>query len=592
MQGIGISSWCRISFSKVITAKVITLSKSNFDDPRERFVVRACKLPWSATAESVAKIFSDCNIRGGAKNGIHFTYSSEGHPSGECFVELVSREDMEKALAKSKSKRFVQVLKSTAGEMEQTCKRMGQPQDRGNEAVVRLRGLPFQVSKEEIAQFFTGLEIVPNGITITLDEDGRTTGDAFVEFASPELASQAMKKNEEFIRRRKIKIFKSAKADIKYVSKPKLKPLMSTRPGPYDRSPGGFGGGRGRFGGVVAGDGRRFRGQGGPVFGRGYGGDCNGYGGGRGSSRDGRGGRGMSGRGGFRNQGRSGGGGNFGSMSSTGHTIHMRGLPFAAKESDVKQFFMPLNPVKIWKEYSGGSFSGQVDVDFASHEDAQAAMLKNKQSMGHSYIELFLCSEPGIEDVSGRGWAGPESGGENFGSENSGGDNFSENFEGNFNVEDNSNFGCAGSSFGGNQTNIGGFGGQVNQSSGFSSPQPQQQQQQSNFSNQMGVGGGGGSFGNQSNSVMQEHSIPAHRRWWEFWKSRQCSNAGAFNTGPSPGGGNYSAQSSSGQTNGLSGFGGQMPSCLSNGMTTGNYKDAITVSTPVQPVVNVLCTIM
>ena len=33
---------------------------------------------------------------------------------------------------------------------------MGQPQDRGNETVVRLRGLPFQVSKEEIAQFFTG----------------------------------------------------------------------------------------------------------------------------------------------------------------------------------------------------------------------------------------------------------------------------------------------------------------------------------------------------------------------------------------------------------------------------------------------------
>ena len=94
----------------------------------------------------------------------------------------------------------------------------------------------------------------------------------------------------------------------------------------------------------------------------------------------------MGGRGGgFRNQGRSGGGGNFGSMSSTGHTVHMRGLPFAAKESDVKQFFMPLNPVNVWMEYSGGSFSGQVDVDFASHEDAQAAMLKNKQSMGKSF---------------------------------------------------------------------------------------------------------------------------------------------------------------------------------------------------------------
>ena len=40
--------------------------------------------------------FEGCNIRGGPKNGIHFTYSSEGRPSGECFVELVSLEDMEK----------------------------------------------------------------------------------------------------------------------------------------------------------------------------------------------------------------------------------------------------------------------------------------------------------------------------------------------------------------------------------------------------------------------------------------------------------------------------------------------------------------
>lgn len=69
-----------------------------------------------------------------------------------------------RALAKSKDslgKSFVEVFQSTAGEMEQSCKRMGQPQDRGNKAVVRLRGLPFQVSKEEIAQFFTGNESNP-----------------------------------------------------------------------------------------------------------------------------------------------------------------------------------------------------------------------------------------------------------------------------------------------------------------------------------------------------------------------------------------------------------------------------------------------
>ena len=65
------------------------------------------------------------------------------------------------ALAKSNSflgKRYVKVFESDAGEMEGTCKIMGQPQDRGNEAVVGLSGLPFQVSKEEIAQLFPGNE--------------------------------------------------------------------------------------------------------------------------------------------------------------------------------------------------------------------------------------------------------------------------------------------------------------------------------------------------------------------------------------------------------------------------------------------------
>jgi len=64
-----------------------------------------------------------------------------------------------RALSKSNNfigKRYVEVFESKSGEMEWICKRMGQPPDRGNEAVVRLRGLPFDCSKEEIAQFFTG----------------------------------------------------------------------------------------------------------------------------------------------------------------------------------------------------------------------------------------------------------------------------------------------------------------------------------------------------------------------------------------------------------------------------------------------------
>ena len=69
-------------------------------------------------------------------------------------------------------------------------------------------------------------------------------------------------------------------------------------------------------------------------------------------------------------------------------------------------------------------------------------------------------------------------------------------FGGSFNAGDNyRNFGGAGSSVGGNQSNTSGMGGPANQSSGFSSPQSQQQQQ-SNFSDHMGGRGSDGSFRN------------------------------------------------------------------------------------------------
>ena len=45
-------------------------------------------------------LHSECEIAGG-EDGIHFTYSRDGRPSGEAFVELVSEDDVTNAVAQN-----------------------------------------------------------------------------------------------------------------------------------------------------------------------------------------------------------------------------------------------------------------------------------------------------------------------------------------------------------------------------------------------------------------------------------------------------------------------------------------------------------
>ncbi|XP_072165119.1 heterogeneous nuclear ribonucleoprotein H2-like [Diadema setosum] len=451
------------------------------------YVVRARGLPWSTTAEEVVNFFGDCNILGGT-SGVKFTYVSGGRPSGECFVEFESEEDLEEAMKKDKKylqKRYVEVFKSKRSEMEWVTNRSS---GTDNDGLVKLRGLPFSCSKEEIAQFFSGLTIQANGITLPTDYDGRMTGEAFVQFASKDIAEKALLKHKSHMGHRYIEVFKSNQDEVKRLSNPgRSRPGMN-RPGPYDRySGGGPGGGfsRGRmrnsgferrYGG--GGGGGRGGGGGGGYGGYGYDDDFNyGFGGGfnsgggggggfgsgggfggssgRGSRGGGGGGGGGGGRGGWGggggggggpqplfSQGRGdfrrgfgggggGGGGRGGDMggsgdyvSMTGHSIHMRGLPFSVTEQDIKEFFhgsaMPCN---IMIHELNGKRNGFADVDFRSHEEAKAAMKKDRNNIGSRYIELFLHSEEsGGRGYGSRGSSGGGGGGYGgFGGQGGGG---------------------------------------------------------------------------------------------------------------------------------------------------------------------------
>jgi len=212
---------------------------------------------------------------------------------------------------------------------------------------------------------------------------------------------------------RYIEVFRSSKSDIKHVigqrsNRDFVRPLMNQRPGPYDRP--SYGQGR--------------RGRGGPNLGPsgfnngGGGGYDGGYDGGRmsrgrgGPMRGGRGGR-MGGGGG----GHMGGGsGAMQQSSKTGYCVHMRGLPFDSTTNDVIKFFAPLNPVDIRFLYDHtGRSKGECDVDFSSPNDAEGAMGKDKQNIGHRYIELFLKSNTGLPGGNtgggGGGWSNNDMGG-------------------------------------------------------------------------------------------------------------------------------------------------------------------------------------
>ncbi|CAM6102293.1 unnamed protein product [Calypogeia fissa] len=80
--------------------------------------------------------------------------------------------------------------------------------------VVRLRGLPFSASESDIADFFKGLEMGPDGVVICVNFQGRSTGQAYVQFASAELANKALERNRQHIGSRYIEVFKGHPADM------------------------------------------------------------------------------------------------------------------------------------------------------------------------------------------------------------------------------------------------------------------------------------------------------------------------------------------------------------------------------------------
>lgn len=202
-----------------------------------RGVVRMRGLPWSANEGDIRAFFDGLAIE---KGGIHITLNREGRPSGEAYVVFETEGDAKKALKRDKEKigeRWIDIFEATKGEVysitggPSLADQSGVSFDTTDSAytgVVRMRGLPFEATKAQIRNFFSGIEVKDSNIFIVTRPDGKASGEAFVLFATEADAEQAMTKDKEKLGDRWIDLFPANKgalyqrvgAGVKMAAKP------------------------------------------------------------------------------------------------------------------------------------------------------------------------------------------------------------------------------------------------------------------------------------------------------------------------------------------------------------------------------------
>eukprot|EP01024_Parvocaulis_polyphysoides_P076086 TRINITY_DN9865_c0_g1_i2.p1 TRINITY_DN9865_c0_g1~~TRINITY_DN9865_c0_g1_i2.p1 ORF type:complete len:284 (-),score=33.27 TRINITY_DN9865_c0_g1_i2:586-1344(-) len=194
---------------------------------------------------------------------------------------------------------------------------------------VKLRGLPFECKEQQICEFL-GSEPID---VLMVRRGGRFSGEAFVVLDGADLVEAALCKNEQYMGRRYVEVFRAQKMDYYKAIANEIMDgshSLSAAPSiPVNMSNGGD--------------------HGGSVLGHGS------------------------------------------------NVIRMRGLPYSVTAVDIAHWFnsgtvqLPhrVSPDQILVCTVRGRTTGQGYVEFNNSHDASIAMRKNKHLMGSRYIELF-----------------------------------------------------------------------------------------------------------------------------------------------------------------------------------------------------------
>lgn len=78
---------------------------------------------------------------------------------------------------------------------------------------LRMRGLPFSATRDDIFRFFEEFNPIFESIVLTYRSDGRATGEAYIAFDSPEDSRAAMSLHRKSMGSRYIELFLSNKEE-------------------------------------------------------------------------------------------------------------------------------------------------------------------------------------------------------------------------------------------------------------------------------------------------------------------------------------------------------------------------------------------
>ncbi|XP_029310284.1 LOW QUALITY PROTEIN: epithelial splicing regulatory protein 2 [Cottoperca gobio] len=227
-------------FSRVetVTYKFDSGTCSKTEPVDSETVIRARGLPWQSSDQDIARFFKGLSI---AKGGVALCLNAQGRRNGEALVRFINSEHRDLALERHKhhmGSRYIEVYKATGEEFLKiaggTSNEVAQFLSKENQVIIRMRGLPFTATPQEVLSFLGPESPVTDGaegLLFVKYPDGRPTGDAFVLFSCEEYAQNALKKHKQILGKRYIELFRSTAAEVQQVLNRYMSaPLISTLP--------------------------------------------------------------------------------------------------------------------------------------------------------------------------------------------------------------------------------------------------------------------------------------------------------------------------------------------------------------------------